>query len=275
MAITTPVGVNLGVIGCGNLGGALVRGLVDAKLLTPKQIFVFDKSTEKMRGLELLGVQCCPDETAVAAAVAVLVIAVKPHHVVELLDLIRPTLEAGGATKIISVAAGTAIAQISSHLPKSKTLVRVMPNLPAVVRAGICGIYGADKESVETAAEIFSALGRTVVMEKEEHLDVVTALSAGGPAFASVFVAGLIDGGCAMGLPPAQARELALHMLRGTAELLLAQGLEPDKLIEQVATPNGTTMAGLKEFEKGKLRALAATAIVASTERAREIRDGK
>ena len=78
-----------------------------------------------------------------------------------------------------------------------------------------------------------------------------------------------------MGLPPAQARELALHMLRGTAELLLAQGLEPDKLIEQVATPNGTTMAGLKEFEKGKLRVLAATAIAASTQRAREIRDGK
>ena len=262
----------LAVFGAGNLGGAIVRGLCEAHVMQPSEIAVCDLEQDKLDELKPLGVHLSRDAHQTADRAEAILIAVKPYHVVALLESLRDVWKRSGCAVIISVAAGVGAERIRAAVGDVAPVVRVMPNLPSLIRRGVAGIWSADKVAAEVAARIFRSVGETVFVEREELLDTVTALSAGGPAFVSRLIEGFIEGGVKMGLSQMQARTLTLEMVRGTAELLLARGIEPAELVSMVATPGGTTIHGLHELERGAVRSHLISAIEASTRRARDFR---
>jgi pyrroline-5-carboxylate reductase len=174
---------------------------------------------------------------------------------------------------IISIAAGTTIAFVAGRLPAKARIIRVMPNTPALVLAGAAGIAKgeyATAQDLQIAEAIFSAMGKAVVVE-EKHLDAVTGLSGSGPAYVFLFIEALADGGVKMGLPRDVATLLAAQTVLGAAKMLLEGGRHPAELKDLVASPGGTTIAGLHALERGGLRGIVMEAVEAATSRSKEL----
>lgn len=257
----------IGFIGGGNMAEALIKGMATQG---KKGIIVSEPREERRTYLQqTYGVATTPSNKEVAAAAAIIVLAVKPQNMAAVLDEI-----AGAVTDdktVVSIAAGISIAFLQSKL-KTKRLVRVMPNTPAIVQEGmsvlsLCECF-SDKE-VAAVRDIFMSVGKVLTLP-ERHINAVTALSGSGPAFIALFVEGMIDAGVKMGLNREDAAELAQQTLLGTARLL-DTGMSPEKLRVMVTSPGGTTAAGLKEFERHDLKAIIAEALLAAKQRAEEL----
>jgi pyrroline-5-carboxylate reductase len=161
-------------------------------------------------------------------------------------------------------------------LGKYPRLIRVMPNTPALVLQGVTAIAktpGLDAEDLETAQEVFAAVGKVVVLD-EDHLDAVTGLSGSGPAYVAIVIEALADGGVKMGLDRATAMTLATQTVLGAASLLLETGLHPGALKDMVASPGGTTIAGIAALEEGGIRTTFIRAVERATLRSRELGRG-
>jgi pyrroline-5-carboxylate reductase len=184
-----------------------------------------------------------------------------------------PELGAALADKlVVSICAGIRLADYEAWLPGSR-VVRAMPNTPSVIREGmtvVSGGRGVTEDDLALAQSIFGAVGRCLVLE-EKHMDVVTGLSGSGPAFAFVILEALADGGVMMGLPRAEAIELAAQTVQGAARLVLDSGLHPAALKDEVTTPAGCTIAGLLTLEDGGIRSTLARAIQEATKVARDL----
>lgn len=265
-------GQTIGFIGAGNMAEAMIRGLLEAKLVTAGQLTASD-IVEARRQLirQRYGVETVAEGRAVAAKASILVLAVKPQDMEAALKGIAPSVD---ETKtIISIAAGTPIAFIAERLPAKARIIRVMPNAPALVLAGAAGIAKGEHATaldLQTAEAIFSAIGKAVVVE-EKHLDAVTGLSGSGPAYVFLFIEALADAGVKMGLTRDVARLLAAQTVLGAAKMLLESGRHPAELKDMVASPGGTTMAGLHALERGGLRGILMEAVEAATIRSREL----
>ncbi len=203
-----------------------------------------------------------------------MILAVKPQIIASVLREIAPVLTR--RKLLISLAAGVSTAALRGHLGKDARLIRVMPNTPALVLEGVTAIARADgleAEDLEIASEIFSAVGRVVVLE-EDLMDAVTGLSGSGPAYIALVIESLADGGVKMGLDRVTAMTLATQTVLGSAKLLLETGLHPGALKDMVSSPGGTSIAGIAALEEGGVRTTFIKAVERATQRSRELGRG-
>lgn len=253
-----------------------MEGLLASDLATPEQLHATTAHPETAeRQANRLGIQVGTDNRAVAERADVVILAVKPKNVPKVMGEIGPLLTPGKL--LISVAAATPTSRLEAALPEGVPVVRAMPNTPCRIRQGmtaICAGKHAGWEHLELARTIFSSVGRVAVVEDEELMDAVTALSGSGPAYAYIIVESLAEGGVKMGLPRKLATELAAQALLGGAALVLESGQHPALLKDDVTTPAGVTIDGLMALEEGGLRVALIKAVMAATRRGKALSGG-
>jgi pyrroline-5-carboxylate reductase len=260
----------IAVIGAGQMGEALIGGWLAAKTVVPDALFATDASAERRDMMKRrFGVRTGSDNRDAASWADVVVLAVKP----QILDEVVKGLSSALAGKLVlSIAAGVTIAHLAKLAPKGARIVRAMPNTPVLVRDGVSALsFGAgvtDKDQ-QLARRLFEAVGRAVVVE--ERLMDVTGLSGSGPAYVFLAIEALADGGVKMGLPRTVADLLAAQTVLGAARMVLETGEHPAKLKDRVASPGGTTIAGLHRLEQGGLRATLMAAVEAAAKRSEEL----
>jgi len=217
------------------------------------------------------GIEGTLDNVAAVKGAQVVVIAVKPQDIEALLGDVGVALEA--SQTVLSIAAAIPTELIERHVGDGIPVVRAMPNTPVLVRDGVSALsFGAgvtDKDQL-LARRLFEAVGRTVVVE-EKLMDAVTGLSGSGPAYVFLAIEALADGGVKMGLPRTVADLLAAQTVLGAARMVLETGEHPAKLKDRVASPGGTTIAGLHRLEQGGLRATLMAAVEAAAKRSEEL----
>ena len=270
----------LALIGCGNLGKALLEGLIDGQVFAPENIKVSDSRESVIQEMtQLHNVQAARNNLDCLEKSDVALFAVKPHVLLNILPMIG---EAGVPNNdkplIISVAAGISTTQIEeaiqAHNPSAQPhVIRAMPNTPALVRQGVtalCTGRFATDDDMAVAKTLFEAVGKTVEVA-ESDMNAVTGLSGSGPAYIFLIVEALADAGVRVGLTRQVAQTLALQTLLGSAQLMQQTGKHPALLKDQVTSPGGTTIAGIQALEEGKLRATLMKAVEAATSRAHEL----
>lgn len=262
----------LAVIGVGNMGEALIQGILGRGLLAAPDIVGAERLTERAREIRARhGVKVHAAPGAACAGAGVALLAVKPQDVSATLAEIAPHC---GGVLVVSICAGVTLEQLGRGLPPGTPVVRVMPNTPALVGAG-ASVYCANShvhaEHQQWVEVLLGAVGTVHRVDKEGLLDAVTGLSGSGPAYAFAFLEALADGGVLMGLPRALARSLAVQTLLGAATLAGDSPEHPAELRDRVTSPAGTTAAGLRELEAGGFRHAVLEAVRAATLRSREL----
>ena len=268
-------GKKVGFLGAGNMGEAMIRGLLKAGTVLAEDIFATDARLDRLQQLgKLYGIHTLSDNSLLVKRVDVVILAVKPQIIHSVLK------EVGSAVTpkklVISVAAGVPTVALRADLPKGVRLIRVMPNTPALVLEGVTAVAKADglqKGDLETAEEIFGAVGKVVVLE-EEALDAVTGLSGSGPAYVALMIEALADGGVKVGLDRLTAMTLAAQTVLGSAKLLIETGAHPGQLKDMVTSPGGTAIAGIAALEEGGVRRTLISAVERATLRSRELGRG-
>jgi pyrroline-5-carboxylate reductase len=262
----------VGFVGAGNMGEALIKGLLAANLVPAESIHATDVRPERLKELaRQYAIQAASDNADLVRRADIVILAVKPQIMDTVLREIAPVVTR--RKLLISIAAGVSTAKIRARLREDARLIRVMPNTPALVLEGATAIAKADgleAGDLETAGEIFSAVGRVVVLG-EDLMDAVTGLSGSGPAYVAVAIESLADGGVRMGLDRATALTLATQTVVGAAKLLLETGMPPAALKDMVCSPGGTSIAGVAALEDGGLRSTFIKAVERATQRSREL----
>ena len=260
------------VIGAGNMGGALVGGLVESGAVPADQVTAVDPVSDLVDGLkERYGVNGEADAAAAVKAADVVVLAVKPQVWQEVVAAF-----AGGFTPahvVVSIMAGVRTSALESALPAGVPVIRVMPNILALVRSAVsalCAGSSAGADHVATADAVLQAVGETVQVE-EGQMDAVTGLSGSGPAYIYTVIDALAEGGVKAGLSEEIALKLAVGTVLGSAKMVMETGEQPGALIDRVTSPGGTTLAGLKAMEEGGVRAAMVSAVEAATKRSVEL----
>ncbi len=264
--------LKIGFLGAGKMATALAQGFVNSQLVGAKQMFAADPfDAARKHFAAATGAKTFSANLDVAKSATVLILATKPDQVAAALAEIS-----GAFTKkhlVISIAAGVTLAKLEAALPVGARVIRVMPNTPALVGAGASGFAlgkNATAADAELAKKLLSAVG-IAMQVKENLLDAVTGLSGSGPAYVYQFIEALSDGGVAAGLPRDIATKLAAQTVLGGAKMVLETGQHPGALKDQVTSPGGTTIEGLHELEKGKLRATVMSAVRAATEKSKKL----
>lgn len=262
----------LAVIGCGKMGGALVRGWVNANVLDPSRIRLYDAARPAADAVaEKTGGTVFPTATSAVHGADLLLLAVKPHLITPVLADVRIALPT--SCLVLSVAAGIRLADLQAAAPPASPVIRVMPNTPSLVGAGasaFCRGLHATEEHAKSAALLFGAVGQAVEVD-EKQMDAVTGLSGSGPAYFYLIIEALTDGAVRVGLPRDIARTLAAQTALGAARMVLETGEHPAVLKDAVTTPGGTTIAGLAVLEQAGVRSALIEAVRAACERAREM----
>jgi pyrroline-5-carboxylate reductase len=263
-------------IGSGVMGEAMMKGLLNKKILEPGQIVAADPL--EARGAELVknyGVRFTTDNAEAAEKADVLVLSVKP----QVLDYVLPVVRRGAhsASVVLSIIAGAKIQTIANGLANA-SVVRAMPNTPAQIGQGIT-VWTATPEvqaqQREQARLLLGALGEEIFMDDERYLDMATALSGTGPAYVFLFMEALIDAGVHMGFSRQDSERLVLQTVRGSVEYAAASGLHPAQLRNQVTSPGGTSAEAIYHLEKGGLRTVLARAVWAAYQRSVVLGGGK
>jgi pyrroline-5-carboxylate reductase len=262
----------VGFLGAGKMATALARGWLSAGLIRADRAMASDPVPQARDGfLAATGIPASEDNGQVVAKSTLLVLAVKPQSMQALLQEIKGALQPQHL--IVSIAAGVTLQQLAQSLGAGRRLIRVMPNTPCLVGASASGFaagQAATKEDVALATRLLETVGKAFCLP-EPLLDAVTGLSGSGPAFVAVVIDALIDGGIRMGLPRDVATILATQTVFGSAKMILETGMHPGVLKDMVASPGGTTIAGLHALEKGCLRAALMDAVEAATKRSMEL----
>lgn len=261
----------IAMIGSGQMGEALIGGWLAAKTVPPEALVATDASAERRDLMKRrFGIRTGTDNRDAASRADVVVLAVKP----QILDGVMNELSSALAGKLVlSIAAGVTIAHLARLAPKGVRVVRVMPNTPVLVRDGVSALSfgdGVSDKDQQLTRRLFEAVGRAVVVE-EKLMDAVTGLSGSGPAYVFMAIEALADGGVKMGLPRTVADLLAAQTVLGAARMVLETGEHPAKLKDRVASPGGTTIAGLHRLEQGGLRAALMAAVEAAAKRSEEL----
>jgi len=262
----------LAVLGAGKMGGILLRAFLNKELISRSQAVATVRHAERAEALgKQLGIRVSTDNRAAAHGADIILLAVKPVQMAEVLDEIRPEVTA--QTLVVSGAASVTTKFIEQHLAENVPVVRAMPNTPCAIGCGMTGLASgkhAQASHLELARAMFDAVGRVVVVD-EKHMDAVTGLSASGAAFVYIILESLAEGGVKMGLPRDVATLLAAQTMQGAARTVLETGDHPALLKDGVTTPAGCTIDGILELEDGKLRVTLIKAVVKATERATQL----
>ena len=262
----------LALIGCGTLGVGLLSGMLGSQLIPVEQVEATVAEPERVEFLvEKYGVKAHTHNAQAVKGADLVLIVLKPQQVKGVLQEVKKVLSKNAV--IISAAASVTTALIERELGRPARVVRAMPNTPCLIRHGMTALAAgahAAPEDVALAREIFSAMGRTVVVE-EKHMDAITGLSASGPAYVYLIIEALAEGGVKLGLPRELSTELSAQTLLGASSMVLQTGEHPAKLKDIVTTPAGCTIDGLLELEEGGLRVTLIKAVVRAAHRAKQL----
>lgn len=260
----------IGIIGAGNMGEAIVRGLVEKNVVKSTEIVVSDIDPDRISYLvEKYNVAGSSSNKRVVENSEIIFLAVKPKDLEKTLEPIKDSWTEDKV--LISVLAGIKIEKLRKILEKP-VIVRIMPNTPALIGEGAIGVsFGEiDEDKKMEILDILNALG--VVVEVDESLmDVVTGLSGSGPAYVFMFIEGLIQGGIKGGLSYAQAKELAVQTVLGAAKLVKELDEHPAVLRDKVSSPAGTTIYALHKLEEKGLKDAIISAVEEATKRSQEL----
>ena len=264
--------LKLALIGAGQMGGALLKGVINSKKLAPANIVISEPKPERADELQHeFGVRIAEDNLTAAEMCEVIILAVKPQQIDSVLAEIGNELDKGKI--LISIVAGISTDHIHNITKKNTPVVRVMPNTPALIGKGIAVISPgkhATKRSTEIAGELLSSVGEVVFLE-EKYQNQSTAVNGSGPAYMFLFAEALIDAGVKVGLPRDVARKLVVETMIGSALMLKETGKHPGVLRDMVTSPGGTTIAALKAFEEGGLRKATFEAVEDAVRRAEQL----
>lgn len=258
-------------LGAGRMASAMVGGLLARKALAPADLACLGGADPTGAALSARsGIVLAASADELLAGADTLVLAFKPQNLAEA----DPRLgELSSGRLVLSILAGKRLARLRQVFPKARAIVRCMPNTPAQIGAGITA-WCADRElsaaDRATVGTLLGALGCALELP-EGKMDAVTGLSGSGPAYVFEFAAALRDAGVAAGLDPAAAESLAVETLLGSARLLKERAIAPEKLRDEVVSPNGTTHAGLQTLNAGDFRALIRDTVLAATARSEEL----
>jgi pyrroline-5-carboxylate reductase len=266
------MGKKLGIIGAGKVGEALAVGVAKCGLVRSEDIILSVRTEAHRAALEAkTGIRAVLDNREVASVSDVIVVAVKPKTVADVIAQIAPEL--GPDKLLISTAAGVSLGLLESVAPKGVPVIRTMPNMAVGIGEGMTVLSPGSKvgeADLAWATELFRSVGRALVLD-EQHMDAVTGLSGSGPAYVYIIIESLADGGVKLGLPRDVAIELASQTVLGAARNVLITGEHPAKLKDEVTTPAGTTIDGILELEAGGLRLTLINAVVKAAERSAQL----
>lgn len=270
---TTPDGTagTVAIFGAGVMGETLLSGLLRAGrpaarlVITERRPERVAELTQRYAGVRIL------DNVEAAELADIIVLVVKPQDMGALLDEISDHVRPGNV--VVSLAAGITTAFLEQHLPEGTSVVRVMPNTPALVDQGMAALSSGRHclpEHMAEAVDLLRSCGRTVEVP-EQYQDAVTAISGSGPAYVFYVIEAMIEAGVVLGLPRATATELVIQTLFGAATMIRETGQHPTVLREQVTSPGGTTAAALRQLDDHKVRAAFITAMEAAAARSAEL----
>ena len=264
--------MKIGIIGVGNIGSIILERLLISGKFDPEDITIFNRTRSKMERYRQRGVKLASSNQELCENSDLIFLCVKPQDAEE---LFRQIESVDFSSKIlVSTMVGIKIGYMKERL-KAERIVRIMPNVPAMIGKGITptafseSFSDAEKEKV---FEILSTLGKVVEI-KEKHLPAVTALSGSGPAFVFVVIEALIDAGLKLGLSYEVSRELVLETLKGSSELLQVKGNHPGEFRHMVTSPAGTTIEGIYSLEREGIRGILMKAIFDTFKRASDFED--
>jgi pyrroline-5-carboxylate reductase len=264
----------IGFIGAGNMAEALIKGVIKPKLYSPENVFVSDIRADRLKFLsEKYRVIACEENSELAEKVQTVVLSIKSQNMTDALESIKDVVD--NEKLIISIAAGIKVANIAEVLGDI-AIVRVMPNTPALIGQGAGALFANEraKPMLKKAVVILSAVGKAVIVDDEDLIDAVTALSGSGPAYYFLLMEEMIKTGVRLGLPEDVAKDLVLQTAKGAGLLAVEadrNGESPAVLRQKVTSPGGTTEAALRVFKEGKISELISAAINRAYERSREL----
>jgi pyrroline-5-carboxylate reductase len=263
----------VGIIGAGNMGEVLIRGLIQSGKVKKSDIIASDVNQDRLAFIaKTHGIRTTASNIELVEKASIVIIGVKPQNIDQLLDELSTSSHENHL--FISIAAGVTAERLAEKMHHKSGIIRVMPNAPASVLAGIAALYpgrNVSSADLERAVSIFECVGKTVIIQNESLMDVVTGLSGSGPAYVFLIIESLSDAGVQLGISRKEASLLAAQTVYGAAKMLLETGKHPSELKDIVATPGGTTFAGLKMLEKGNFRSTIMDAVEAATARSREL----
>ncbi len=265
----------IGFIGSGNMGEALISGLVLSKAAKPENIICSDIAEDLLEAIQnKYKVSTTTSNIEVAKKSEIVIYATKPQI---LGSVLKETADALDQSKlIISIAAGVPLAAIAAGLHKELRLIRVMPNICAFVKESATAIAAgefASEKDVAEARTIFDSVGKTVFIQENVLMDAFTGLSGSGPAYIFTIIDAMADGGVKMGLSRKDSLFLSTQTVLGAAKLLLESKEHPGQLKDRVASPGGTAIAGIHTLEQGGLRTTMINAVESATNRSKQLGD--
>lgn len=254
----------IGFIGCGNMGEAILKGLLQSGLVIPTHVWVYTPSAEHVRQLsDKYGVNPAQSAHEVAQAADIVIGAVKPGIMLRTLSDIASSLNK--ETLLVSIAAGITLAQLATALGHDRKIIRAMPNTPALVNAGMTSLTPnalVIPEEMDDILTIFRSFGMADVVD-EALIHPVVGVSGSAPAYVFMFIEAMADAAVAGGMPRAQAYKFAAQAVMGSAQMVLDTGMHPGELKDMVCSPAGTTIEAVKVLEQKGFRSAVMTAIEA------------
>ena len=260
----------IGIIGCGNMGGAILYGALESGVLPKENAYVYDINPAMMEKAKKWGATLASDDEDVCRNADIVLLAVKPQNASEALEMCKEALD---NKALMSIVAGVTTGRLRNMIHGAPRILRIMPNTPAMVYEGafaLCSDNDFTEEELSDAKSIYETIG-VVEMIPEHLIDAVCGLSGGGPAYAAMFIEALSDGGVKQGLPRAVAYRLAAQTCLGTAKMILETGIHPGELKDMVTSPGGTTIEGCEALERGGMRAAVIDCVNVASEKSRKL----
>lgn len=260
----------LGIIGCGNMGGAILYGALESGMIAKENVFVYDINPAMREKAAGWGVTLSADDAQVCRNADIILLAVKPQQAKDALAMCGDALN---DKAMMSIVAGITTERLQAMINGAPRILRIMPNTPAMVYEGafaLCSDNDFAEDELSFAKAIYDTIG-IVEMVPEHLIDAVCGLSGGGPAYVAMFIEAMADGGVKQGLPRATAYRLAAQTCLGTAKMILETDIHPGQIKDMVTSPAGTTIEGCEKLETGGMRGAVMECIKAATERSKEL----
>ena len=268
------MGKIIGFIGAGNMGGAIIGGIISAGIYDAPSIVIYDKSEEVRRiCADKYGVTVAASAQDAAARADILFLAVKPNVLYGVIEEVKAQTKKEAV--IVSIAAGQSIEKIEAAFGKKIKLMRVMPNTPALAGEGMSALstneaLDGDEAAKKEILEIFSSFGRAELVA-ERLMDAVTGVSGSSPAYVFMFIEALADAAVMGGMPRSQAYTFAAQSVLGSAKMALDTGLHPGVLKDMVCSPSGTTIEAVRVLEERGFRSAVIEAVTACIEKSKQM----
>ncbi|KIR02488.1 Pyrroline-5-carboxylate reductase [Lachnospiraceae bacterium TWA4] len=264
--------MNIGFIGCGNMGGALIKGILSQQIAKPSEVFASDKGKDTNQIRKEFGeISAVETNIKVVKSSDLVILSIKPQYYEEVIREIKDVVTKDQL--VISIAPGKTLEWLEKQFQKPVKLVRVMPNTPALVGEGMmatCIGELVSKEEAQVVIQLLASCGRVEVVD-ESLMDVVVSVSGSSPAYVFLFIEAMADAAVADGMPRAMAYEFAAQSVLGSAKLLLETKKHPGELKDMVCSPAGTTIEAVRVLEEKGFRSSVIEAMKACTKKAKEV----